>query len=519
VNRSFVRKVVYLVAMALLLIPLSLLSQPEAVGTSGARQSPGGALAQYRFDHGLAQSRLGEIDPASETIKLATLGMRGVAANILWDKAVEYQKKEDWTNLSATLEQISKLEPNFINVWRFQAWNLSYNVSVEWDDYRQRYAWVIKGTKFLEEGMKYNENEPLLPWDIGWVIGHKIGTADEKKQYRILFRNDDDYHGSRPIAQRDNWLVGKESFLTAQQIVDTRDVPVRGTSPVIFHSGPAKWQTNYGAGLEIDGGVDGRAVFGEVAQRAWSTAVREWEEFSTRDIPSSLGIPIRLGDLEKHEAEVEKLTKQLDALEPGLREKLVAEKKAKLPEEELKALETKPEDRTTEQSEKAGAAEAKTKVTNQELADRVDEKDRAEARKLAAEIARLEDIIRVTKSNADTIQFKYWYTRCLAERTPEALEARKKMYEANQAYLVDTDLPAARKAYEESFVQWKKVFDAFPLLMRDRVISDDLVGPDYLPGAVRHYEKLLGQIGEKWPEDFILAEFLKHAAPDPPIGQ
>jgi hypothetical protein len=519
VNRSFVRKVVYLVAMALLLIPLSLLSQPEAVGTTGSRQSPGGAIARYRYEHGLAQSRLGEIDPGSETIKLATLGMRGVAANILWDKALEFQKKEDWTNLSVTLEQITKLEPNFINVWRFQAWNLSYNVSVEWDDYRQRYAWVIKGTKFLEEGMKYNENEPLLPWDIGWVIGHKIGTADEKKQYRVLFRNDDDYHGSRPIAQRDNWLVGKESFLAAQQIVDTRDVPVRGTNPVIFHSGPAKWQTNYSAGLEIDGGVDGRAVFGEVAQRAWNTAVREWEEFSTRDIPSSLGIPIRVGDIDKHKAEVQKLIKELDALEPGLRDKVSEEKKAKLPEDEREVLAIKREDRTPPQQTTATVAEAKIKVSNAELADRLDERHQSKGRKLAEEIARLEDVVRVTQSNADTIQFKYWYTRCLAERTPEALEARKQMYEANQAYLVETDLDAARKGYEESFRQWKKVFDEFPLLQEDRVLSDDLIGPDYMPGAIRHYEKLLGQIGEKWPEDFVLAEFIKANAPDPPIGQ
>ena len=66
--------------------------------------------------------------------------MRGVAANILWKKANDCKMKKDWTNLSATLKQITKVEPNFIGTWRFQAWNLSYNVSAAFDDYHDNTA-------------------------------------------------------------------------------------------------------------------------------------------------------------------------------------------------------------------------------------------------------------------------------------------------------------------------------------------------------------------------------------------
>ena len=97
-----------------------------------------------------AQVNLGEVDPASETIKLATLGLRGVAVNLLWEKANYYKKAEDWTNLTATLEQLAKLQPNFITFWKFQAWNLTYNVSVEFDDYRDRYYYVRRGIEFLQ---------------------------------------------------------------------------------------------------------------------------------------------------------------------------------------------------------------------------------------------------------------------------------------------------------------------------------------------------------------------------------
>ncbi|NIL99325.1 MAG: hypothetical protein GTO62_20065, partial [Planctomycetales bacterium] len=71
--------------------------------------------------------------------------MRGVAANILWEKVHRYKKRKDWTNLAAAVNQITTLQPNFISVWIFQAWNLSYNVSVEFEDVRDRYQWVIKG--------------------------------------------------------------------------------------------------------------------------------------------------------------------------------------------------------------------------------------------------------------------------------------------------------------------------------------------------------------------------------------
>ena len=77
--------------------------------------------------------------------------------------------KEDWTNLTATLEQLAKLQPNFITFWKFQAWNLSYNVSVEFDDYHDRYSFVRRGIEFLKEGEKYNRDNPQLLCGFGLV--------------------------------------------------------------------------------------------------------------------------------------------------------------------------------------------------------------------------------------------------------------------------------------------------------------------------------------------------------------
>ena len=108
-----------LVAIAVLLVPLSALSQP-ADSASG-----GGLLARLRATFGLSQANLGEVDPTSETMRFATLGLKNIAVTLLWDRANHYKKVEDWVNLSATLEQMTKLQPNFYSVWDFQAHNLS----------------------------------------------------------------------------------------------------------------------------------------------------------------------------------------------------------------------------------------------------------------------------------------------------------------------------------------------------------------------------------------------------------
>ena len=110
-NNSFVRKIVYIIIMGALLIPLSLVSRPATRSVSGdaSTSSAGGKLAQMRDEYDLSQAKMMDIDPASETMKLATLGLRGVAVNLLWMKAIEHKKKENWDQLAATLQALIKV--------------------------------------------------------------------------------------------------------------------------------------------------------------------------------------------------------------------------------------------------------------------------------------------------------------------------------------------------------------------------------------------------------------------------
>ncbi len=495
-RRSFYRKVAYGLAIAVLLFPLALLSSPASVNDEG------GKLARLRNDpqHPLSQASLGQIDPASETMKLATLGLRGVAVNLLWEKANYYKMTEDWTNLTATLEQLAKLQPNFITFWKFQAWNLTYNVSVEFDDYHDRYAFVRRGIEFLKEGEKYNRDNPHLLWDLGWFIGQKIGRADEHVQYRRLFVKDDDFHGEDvPLDQRDNWLVGKQYYLQGIDAVDNKGKSMGRKSPRIFYSSPAMSQMNFSEAIEEEG-------FFDRARRGWIEAQKEWEDFGRLGIEHSTGVVLHLGEQAKLEEEVKKLKAELDAMSPGLRDKLAAEKRAKLSPEEQAAMDTPAEKRTPAQAELYYKAQAAIAVTDREVAERIakEQPDKAkQVLKLGSELDRESMHLRYTINYKTDSNYDYWQMRAELEQTPNALAAREAMFKASRTFR-EGDPFGAKKLYEEGFAKWRKVFDQFP----EAITSDSSTGDDLIQYIVQ-YRNVLDQMDEELTEDFPLWDVIE----------
>lgn len=505
-RRSFYRKAGYLAAIALLWIPLSLMSQPASVDADGTR-SPGGKLAQLRDRNQLSQAALGEIDPTSETIKLATLGMRGVAVQLLWNSAHQYQKNEDWTSLSAVLEQITRLQPNFFSVWDFQAHNLSYNISVEFDDYRDRFFWVMKGIEFFKNGAKYNATDPRFLARIGWFYCNKIGRSDEHVQYRRLFRKLQEEKGEK---HTDNWLVGYDWYVEAQKLVESgKPLRVylegqsaratkpgeRAPSPLLFHSEAPMALIYYAETLEDEG------TFGEAAKAGWENAAHEWEDYVKRDLQTSYGYTVRLVDLDDFRKQIDELQQQIEKLAPGEMAKLKGEKLAKLSKEERAALDKPAVDRTQEEANLANNAQEKISVTWQEVALRVPGERRAEARKLADDLADLKEKTNTIDTYRDIVNFYYWQARCEAEPTDACVAARELLYKAGKAY-ANGELFEARDLYEKSFAQWRKVLDHAPVLSDSTVMADDLVD------EIDVYKKLLGKIGQKFPAKFALQDMI-----------
>jgi len=490
---SFYRKITYVVLIAILLFPISHLGAPAT------NEEEGGTLAKLRSEYRLGQSDLGDIDPASETIRLATLGLRGVAVSMLWNKANEYKKKEDWTNLRATLDQLAKLQPYFIKFWQYQAWNLTYNVSVELDDVRDRFYYVKRGIEFLKKGIQYNRNSPYLLSELGWFIGNKIGRADEHKDYRKLFKADDDFHPKdRPLEQRDNWLVSRGWYETSISSVPLSVKGIGRKNPTTFYSNPGRSQINYAEAIEEEG------TFGEKAKSAWATGARLWKSFGNRDLKSSLGFNIRLGDIERLTEGTVKLEKQLQELSNTAIEEALAEKRKALSTEQLAVLEGPQNGLTEKQRNLLYEAQRLLKVEPEDIANQIAKKfpeKIAEARRMTSKIAANRSRIRLTNINRDVVNYEYWKTRCDLEQMPEALKARDLAYEGRRVFKIDADLIEAKRLYEESFDEWAKVLKAFPKLPLDSVTGSDIM--EY----VEQYSAVLEQLDLSLLEEEVGSRF------------
>lgn len=502
-NPSFVRKVIYLVGIAVLLLPIAALSQPATAGRQGER-SAGGKLAQLRAEYRLAQAELGEIDPASETMKLATLGLRGVAVDILWYKAIKYQKEKDFTGLEMTVKQIIRLQPNFLKVWDFQAHNLTYNSSVEFDSYRDRYAWVKKGIDFLILGTHYNRDEPTMLYQLGWYVGHKIGRADESKEFRKMFKTDEDLHNkfreqgidvdkgltgydSKP----DNWLVGKLWFDKAEGAAEFKSI--RSKSPLIFYNGSPMAAINAAAAMEKDDGI-----FGQTASAAWLNGQQAWKSFGDRPLMTYLGIALQLNNLEELQSRNSELQAKLDALAPGAREEIRAANIAKLPPREKELWDRPVDKRTTEEQYIfVNVLTGMVKATNEDVAARVPREKLSEAREIGDQLLRLGKEIEMTGRYRGTVNYDYWKARCIGEQMPEALAAREQIHKAEEIRAKNTSLNESRELFEKAWDNWEVVYQKHPQLF-DSIEAQELVD------AVDHYADVLSRMDAKFPADFKL---------------
>jgi hypothetical protein len=503
-NAAFTRKVAYISAIALLLLPIAAISQPSTINPGRTGHSAGGKLAQLRSQYNLAQAELGEIDPASETMKLSTLGLRGVAANILWGWANYYKKIEDWDKLEMTVNQIIRLQPNFVEVWDFQAHNLSYNVSVEFDDYRMRYQWVKKGIEFLILGSHYNRDEPGILRQIGWFVGQKIGRADEHMQFRRLFREDKDFHqtfrdngievdeGQGADGKPDNWLVSKLWYDKAVNAHIAHDKPIRGTTPLLFYSGAPMSIMNSAAAMNKDG------YFFENAVIAWQQAKDAWLRYGERELPTSVGFNIRLNDQESVEQRIKEAKDEIARLCPGAEEEIKQEKINRLSADKKAVLQTAPDERSPEQFTLVYEAEQETKVLPRDFLGRAKRpEDRPRVRQLVDQIEEDEATAHQVEINRRIVNFAYWRMRAESELTEEAPKAHSDEFEANKLAESGEGLAKARGLYEAAWNHYAVIFDKYPDLM-DNAEAQDIIE------SVAHYRDVLGQLDEPFPADFPL---------------
>jgi hypothetical protein len=437
----------------------------------------------------LGEATIGQIDTGSFMLKLALLGgARGIAANVLWTKAVDLQKAQEWDRLKATVDLITKLQPHFLSVWVFQGWNLAYNVSVEWDSPDDKYEWIKQGIKFLQEGVTKNKKSPDLLWYTAFTYYHKIGFSDEAIVLRRLFFDDDDEKfKTEPIehaVKNDNFQLGWGWFTRAINLVDSGETRLGGggSTPLVeyvdapeqhkgrpddlaFRAMPAHAQTRYAAGLEKQSVLGIEATFGEKARSEWDKALQEWTKFgkftwmshNEMRVPSSIPDaptykqPIQIDDVFDR-AKIERLAKDRQYWANLL----------KIP---------------------------------------LDQVSEVDARKLADNMWHWAD------RWASQMNYPYWKDRCLAEREPDGVNARRLFYQGTKAYKAG-DYPEAEKNFAEGLAIWAKLLER-----HEHYRKDDLNRKD--TGLIlRRYLKVLTNVGKPVPEDLPFKDLLKESEGD-----
>ncbi|MEX1040113.1 MAG: hypothetical protein WDZ51_05760 [Pirellulaceae bacterium] len=510
-TKSFQRKIIYGGCMIALLVLISLISRPATSDPN----NQGGWLAQKRHEYRITQADLGQIDPASEAMRLSLMGMDGVAITMLWNKLNRHQKMEQWALMESTARTISHLNPHLLKVWEHQAWNLSYNVSREFDDYRHRYLWVKKGINYHMEGTDYNYDEPRMKDSIGHFFGQKFGNADEKVQYRRLFPEDDLFHeqitehlaGSDYTLENDaegaidgkpdHWKVGRIWNFWAQKNVDEGRGSIGNMSHTIFHSQPVKRLMSYAENIEKEGYI------GDKARLAWEQSNNEWDEFGDRSLPSSYGIEIRLNDSVRMRQQYEELMERFNEIAEDELEQFKEEETAKLPEDVRVALDTPAEDRTEQQQALAERAESAMLFSLRRVVKLISDPARQiDAARVAREIDDLRFLIDVVERQRSIVAFDYWGTRSESESKEQAIRARQYLYDARQA-MQSANLVEAQEKFEAAWDVWAEIYETYPSLKEDSA-SDDLIA------AIKEYRGLLElQLGEDLPPDFPLMELLR----------
>lgn len=181
-KRSLQRKLIYSgLIVGILSLTLVVRKADFAIGSTQVR----GILPQAKALE-LREEDMGEADLLSSTLLLTFTGSRGLVVCGLWWNATDLQMRNEWNELDQHIRLITKLQPHFITPWRFQSWNLAYNVSVEPDSNIDKYFYITRGMQLLAKGQGRNKDNPNLRYDLGFFFQDKFGMADESNTFRSL---------------------------------------------------------------------------------------------------------------------------------------------------------------------------------------------------------------------------------------------------------------------------------------------------------------------------------------------
>ena len=115
---------------------------------------------------------------------------RSLVINYLWTRIEDLKQEKQYFDANYMARIICQLQPHMADVWKFQAWNMAYNISVAMPRPEQRWEWVQRGIELLrDQGIPANPRSSTLHYELAWTLFHKCGgiTDDHHRYYKLQF--------------------------------------------------------------------------------------------------------------------------------------------------------------------------------------------------------------------------------------------------------------------------------------------------------------------------------------------
>lgn len=186
--------------------------------------------------------------PALAFTTVALGGFRGIISNILWMRATKMQLDGKYYELIQLADWITKLQPTYSDVWRFQAWNMAYNVSIKFPSFDARWHWVNSGIELLrDEAIQINPHRPELYEELCRFFTQKIGgnSDDAHMHFKIQFGGE--WHhflgdGARPDYEALLYPKTPEEIERARLLKDRYKMDPEIMRQVDDKYGPLEWR-------------------------------------------------------------------------------------------------------------------------------------------------------------------------------------------------------------------------------------------------------------------------------------
>ncbi|MBI2300565.1 MAG: hypothetical protein HYU66_16770 [Armatimonadetes bacterium] len=141
----------------------------------------------------------GAVPPGVALATVALGGMNGLIVDFLWLRASEQQDQGRYFEMAETARWVSALEPHLGRMYDFQAWNMAYNISVQFSASPDRWRWIEQGLRLLvEDGLRTNPDDAEVCRSIAFILTGKIADNLDRSHY--------DY--KRYWADEWSWILG-----------------------------------------------------------------------------------------------------------------------------------------------------------------------------------------------------------------------------------------------------------------------------------------------------------------------